>query len=91
MSTDDAHLPDIPENELLTQMAGLPTPELAPGVSERVRRRTRAAFIKHRDRARHPWFDRLSRIYEAFEPVMAVGVASAYMLWAFTSAMALYQ
>lgn len=90
MSSDDAPASDTNESELFTRLAELSTPELAVGQSERVHRRARAAFVHRRERAKHPWFDRLSRLYTAFEPVMAMGVASAYLLWAFTSAMALY-
>lgn len=83
--TDDAHS----ESELLARLAELPAPEVPAGAGERIHRRSRAAFVRYSERARHPVWDRLARIYGGFEPIMAGAVAAAYLLWAFSSAMTL--
>lgn len=77
---------DLGESELLARLAALPTPELPAGTGERTQRRARAAFVRHAERAQHPWWDRLARAYDVFEPIMATAVASAYLFWAFSSA-----
>ena len=80
----------LAESELLARLAELPSPALPAGTGDHVKRRARAAFLRAHERARHPWWDRLTRIYGRVEPVMAVAVASMYLLWAFQSAIALH-
>lgn len=78
------------ESELLARLAALPV--LAPDrtASERIHRRTRAAFVRAHERASHPWLALLARAYTRVEPVMAAGVAVVYLNWAFQSVIALY-
>ena len=78
------------ESELLAKLAALPVPDVPAGAGERIHRRSRAAFLRYSERARHPIFDQLARVYSGFEPIMATTVAAAYLFWAFASAMALY-
>lgn len=78
------------ESELLARLAALPAPEVPAGTGARIHRRSRAAFLRYSERSQHPIWDRLARIYGGFEPIMAGAVASAYLLWAFSSAMALF-
>ena len=78
------------ESELLARLAALPAPAVPAGAGPRIHRRSRAAYVRYSERARHPVFDRLARVYSGFEPVMATAVAAAYLFWAFASAMALH-
>lgn len=78
------------ESELLASLAALPAPEVPAGAGERIHRRSRAAFLRYSERAQSPVWDRLARIYGGFEPYMAAAVASAYLLWAFASVVALH-
>ena len=91
MSPDPTHNLQVDDSELLARIARLPAPELDPGVAEHMRRRARATFLRHAERASHPWLDRLVRWYGRIEPIMVAGVAASYLVWGFTSAMALYQ
>ena len=77
-------------DDVLAQLASLPTPTLASETASRQQRRARAAFVRVSERAKHPLWDRLVRAYNVFEPVMAASVASVYLMWAFASAIALY-
>ena len=91
-TTHNDHNTDaLDESLLLTKLSELPAPALPAGSSERLHKRARAAFLRASERAKHPFWDLVVRVYGRFEPVMAVTVASAYLMWAFTSAMALYQ
>ena len=81
----------LDEGQLLARIALLPAPEPAVEISQRTQRRARAAFLRYHEQAKHPWWNLVARAYDRFEPVMATAVASAYLLWAFTSAMALHQ
>lgn len=91
MSHDPTQDRDIDDSDLFARISRLPAPELDPAAAEGIRRRAGAAFLRHAERANHPWLDRLMRWYRRVEPVMVTAVAASYLFWGFTSAMALYQ
>lgn len=86
----DHDIPDIlDESELLARLAALPAPALDQSRGQRIHRRARAAFVRNSETP--GWLVFLARLYGRVEPVMATGVAAAYLVWAFQSAMSLYQ
>lgn len=91
-----AHEPDMPDtpdmnDEVLAQLTSLPGYEVDHQTGERIRRRGKAAFVRHHRAAQNTWLGALERLYWRVELVMVGGVSIVYLAWAVNEVLSLHR
>jgi len=80
------------DDDLTSELRGLPAHDLDPARAERLRRLARGVLTAERRLAARPALRAATRLWDRLlEPALVAGTTGMYLLWAFRKVLEIYQ